>query len=492
MTEKVLVIGAGLGGLTAAASLARAGQDVTVLEAHVYPGGCAGTFYHQGYGFDAGATLAGGFYPGGPLDQVAHATGVPSWPVRPADPAMVVHLPDGSCVTRWGDERRQPARLAAFGPAGTAFWDWQERRADALWDFALRAPDWPPQTLRQGLRLLQDGWDWIRQPGHARQLGGMVQDMLRPVSSRMGEGSQALRLFLDAQLLISAQATSGETNALFGAAALDLPRRGVVHVEGGMGGIAHTLVEAIRSQGARVQFRQQVETVRPLPAGGFEVRTRRKATFQADRLIINLPPANIARLLDEPLPGKLRALPKHPQDGWGAFMVYVGLDQSILPAGFPLHHQVIAAEPLAEGNSIFISISPSWDASRAPEGQRAVTISTHTRLERWWSLYQNDPKKYQAEKERYLRKVLQLAGRVLPGIGQGANLVLPGTPVTFQRFTRRVSGWVGGFPQTSLFRSWGPRLAPNLWMVGDSIFPGQSSAAVALGGLRVARNMLQN
>jgi len=31
---------------------------------------------------------------------------------------------------------------------------------------------------------------------------------------------------------------------------------------------------------------------------------------------------------------------------------------------------------------------------------------------------------------------------------------------------------------------------PNLWMVGDSIFPGQSTAAVALGGLRVAQAVL--
>ena len=63
--SRVVVIGAGIGGLTTAAILARAGLAVTVLEAHVYPGGCAGTFYHQGYHFDAGATLAGGFYPGG-------------------------------------------------------------------------------------------------------------------------------------------------------------------------------------------------------------------------------------------------------------------------------------------------------------------------------------------------------------------------------------------------------------------------------------------
>jgi hypothetical protein len=62
--------------------------------------------------------------------------------------------------------------------------------------------------------------------------------------------------------------------------------------------------------------------------------------------------------------------------------------------------------------------------------------------------------------------------------------------VTFQGFTRRVGGWVGGFPQTNLFQAWGPRLGRGLWMVGDSIFPGQSTAAVALGGLRVAHSVL--
>ncbi len=51
---------------------------------------------------------------------------------------------------------------------------------------------------------------------------------------------------------------------------------------------------------------------------------------------------------------------------------------------------------------------------------------------------------------------------------------MDGTPVTFQRFTGRSLGWVGGFPQTSLFRAWGPRLGRRLWLVGDSIFPGQS------------------
>jgi phytoene dehydrogenase-like protein len=87
--------------------------------------------------------------------------------------------------------------------------------------------------------------------------------------------------------------------------------------------------------------------------------------------------------------------------------------------------------------------------------------------------------------------MLAAAEQALPGLRDSARFLLPGTPVSFQRFTRRAWGWVGGFPQNSLFRVWGPRLAPNLWMVGDSIFPGQSTAAVALGGLRVGMAVLR-
>jgi phytoene dehydrogenase-like protein len=68
--------------------------------------------------------------------------------------------------------------------------------------------------------------------------------------------------------------------------------------------------------------------------------------------------------------------------------------------------------------------------------------------------------------------------------------MLSGTPITFKRYTGRKYGWVGGFPQTSLFNAFHPKLASNVWLVGDSIFPGQSTAAVALGGLRVAKAIL--
>lgn len=488
---RIVVIGAGIGGLTTAALLAGAGLDVTLLEAHVYPGGCAGTFYHQGYRFDAGATLAGGFYPGGPMDLVAQAVGIDAWPAHPSDPAMAVHLPGGAVITRWGGEQRWEEAERAFGQAGLAFFRWQERTADALWDLALRLPSWPPQTPGEAARLLGHGLGWLGADLRARLSPGLALDALRPVAAHLRNAAPELRLFVDAQLLIAAQTTSAHANALYGASALDLPRRGVVHLPGGIGAIAQTLAQAVQDNGGALRYRQEavrivVEQGRPVA-----VETKRGDSFPADLVVVNLPPWNIAQLLGEAAPPKLRRLPSQPADGWGAFMVYVGLDAAAAPADTLLHHQVVVQEPLGEGNSIFLSLSPAWDEKRAPAGQRALTLSTHTALGPWWELFENDRAAYEARKDAYTGQMLAAAERALPGLRDSARFVLPGTPVSFQRFTRRAWGWVGGFPQTNLFRAWGPRLAPNLWMVGDSIFPGQSTAAVALGGLRVGASILR-
>jgi phytoene dehydrogenase-like protein len=139
-----------------------------------------------------------------------------------------------------------------------------------------------------------------------------------------------------------------------------------------------------------------------------------------------------------------------------------------------------------------MSLSPEWDQDRAPHGKRALTISTHTQLPPWWHLFYNDLEAYENRKLDYTERLLQAGERVFNNLRAAAELILPGTPITFQRFTRRAWGWVGGFPQTSLFRAWGSRLTQGMWIVGDSIFPGQSVLAIMMGGLRVSQAIIDS
>jgi phytoene dehydrogenase-like protein len=106
---KVVVIGAGIGGVTAASFRAKAGLDVTVLEANNHPGASAGTFFCDGYRFDAGATLAGGYAPG-EMDRLAGQLGIEPWPARPVEPSMAVVLPECQRVLRWMAGRRHAER----------------------------------------------------------------------------------------------------------------------------------------------------------------------------------------------------------------------------------------------------------------------------------------------------------------------------------------------------------------------------------------------
>src|SRR5512134_1661561 len=56
-TKSVLVIGAGIGGITAATHLARRGLHVTVVEKNSRPGGRCDRFSRDGHHFDTGPTL---------------------------------------------------------------------------------------------------------------------------------------------------------------------------------------------------------------------------------------------------------------------------------------------------------------------------------------------------------------------------------------------------------------------------------------------------
>jgi C-3',4' desaturase CrtD len=475
---EVLVIGAGIAGLTAAALLANNGAKVQVVERHTRPGGCASFYLRAGYRFDVGATLMSGFGRRGAHRLLAQKLGL-RFDASAIEPAMDVHV-GGERIRRFGDARWVAERLRAFGPAAEPFWREQERIADLAWDFSTRFPALPVDA--SGLRSMV-GALRPRHFGLIGALGRTVADILPP-------GADAkLRAFVDAQLLITAQSDAASTDLAYGATALDIAREGTFHLPDGVGGIAVALARAIRRAGGQIAY--------GTAAAGFVIERGRICGAQfadgqvvrAAAVVAAIPMLDVVRLLGGragALQARIAGLPQR----WGAFMAYVGLPAGIVPADCGLHHQLVfdPRMPLGEGNSVFLSFSGAGERQRARDGGRAVTLSTHTDVAGWERAFADGS--YERRKVDYAGRLRAALEAVVPGGWERADVVECATPHTFSTYTGRARGLVGGFPQTPAhanLRALAHRSGiAGLTLCGDSVFPGQSTVGASLSGVAAA------
>lgn len=471
----VAVIGSGFGGLTAGALLARGGLQVAVFEQHTRPGGCAGDFAMDGFWFPAGATVVTGLEPGGILAQVFAALGLAP-PGVELDPSIILHseehaLPYARQLERWLDliAGARPGFAKRYRP----FWEWTHETGGAVYEIGRSLPSFPLERWRDVRRTLP-----ALRPGALRAVRPLFET-IAAVKRRLGATGDPIQdAWIDALLLDATGATAAHCSAVQGAIALDLYRRGCQWVEGGTARLAMDLVRRIRADGGEVRFRACVVSLARVP-GGWEVRTAEGRALRARRVVANVPPAALARLL-----GRTGRDPAD-HEAWGAFVLHLGIDGTALPPLHPFHQVVAPHGPLHDGGNAFVSIFPG----RGVRARRwSVSVSTHTRA-RSWRL--PDPCRQRDLEER----LIDAAARVIPGVRERVLLRRSATPATFERYTLRPLGFAGGLiqrPGNTVFRAASRRPAPGIVLAGDHVFPGQGTVGVALSGVNAARDIAQS
>ena len=482
-----VVIGSGYGGLAAALELARADKRVLLCEALNYPGGCASTFSRKGYQFEAGATLFSGFASGQLFDKwiERHDLDVT---FESIDPPILFRTPDHELPIS-SDRAKTLASFCELPDAPVsslrAFFARQKRVADTLWPIFDEPSRLPPFSMEALWWHLKRSW---RYPGLLSLVNRPLISVLRAHSL---EQYAPFVQYCNALSQITIQTNVMEAEAPFALSTLDYPYRGTGHIHGGIGRLGQAMLDAIERCGGEVWMSSRVKSCRRIPEG-WEVETR-KGNVKARTIVANMLPQAVDSLCSEEASLSMKRLKGAVEEGWGAVMLYLVIEDHQGLARHPHHIQTIVdpTQPLMLGNHLFCSISGADEEGRAPEGQRTVTVSTHIPLRQLREMEDEAQADWVQSIQERMREGLRAC---VPEVGAHIRVEVPASPRTFERFTRRPFGYVGGIPRTRglhNYRGLFPTpYTKDLWLVGDSVFPGQSTLATAVGGVRTARAVL--
>jgi len=494
MAHEVLVVGGGIGGLTAAALLSARGVNVCLLEKEPRGGGCATTSERFGYTFETGASLYASWQTNEIHARVFSELAVAPPEVRPATPAYVVRLPDGRDVIVACDDEEFYENLRAAFPecadAGVKFYREIAAVGSALRRIARRVPDLRTASLARALRAALS---------EARVARRVLAGLNHTAAQHLSGTSHRFRRFIDVQLQIFGQRDSSACAYLYAAVALMLPRWGMYAMRGGAASLADALTESIRKSGGTVRFNAPVLRL-AYDAQGLAIGVD---LLSGER--VEATRAVVSNLTVWDTYGKLVGASRTPDSvrrrlkdlhGWGAYLLYLGLDEETrehLPADHILAltdwQENEVYDP--ESAQFMFGSAPSWD-TRAPDGKRAVTVSTFTESSQWFSFHE-DETEHEEQDQAMLETWWERIHKAMPELGAGVEVIETATPRTFYDYTRRRLGMVGGVGQSlDVFglNSLTHRTAlTNLFMVGDTVFPGQGVAAVTQSALIVANEI---
>jgi C-3',4' desaturase CrtD len=497
---KIVVVGAGIGGLTTAALLAKRGHEVVVYDLAIVPGGCASTFKRRGYTFDVGATQVAGLEAGGIHQRIFAELEIELPEATLCDPACAVFLPkETEPINVWRDpEMWRQERQRQF-PGSERFWQLMETMFNISWEFQSRDPVLPPRdfwdlgqllaavrpntllTLPFALATVGDALDWL----------GLGNDI-------------RLRTFLDLQLKLYSQVSAAETALLYAATALGVSQspQGLYHLQGSMQTLSDRLLASLERDGGKLLMGHRVTAIQSDGQGATGVQVTNVRESQewletADYVVANVPIQNLATMVRGEAAAKWRwqfyqqRTAQLPQPS-AAFVLYLGVDRSAIPTDCPPHLQFFydPKQMIGENNSLFVSVSKEGDG-RAVAGKATIIASTFTDARRWY----NDSVDVAALKAEYIQVALDRLGSYFDLSPEKIEVCQAATPQTFEKFTGRQNGYVGGVGQrVATFGPFGVANRtpiPGLWLVGDSTHPGEGTAGVSYSAWTVVRQMAQ-
>jgi phytoene dehydrogenase-like protein len=473
---EVVVIGAGMASLTAAALLAGKGRDVLVLERNYLPGGCASSYKRKEYIFESGATTLVGLDQGMPLRQVLDETGI-SFNYRRLEIPMKVILSDGTVVTRYNKLNewiKESEKI--FGSAGQKhFWTTCYNISKKVWSASGRQLYFPPSGTTDLIKMALNSRlsDFSLLPYFNKTLKSLLAEHGLLENKRFLE-------FIDEQLLITAQNKHLDVDVLFGATALCYTLFGNYYADGGLIEMAGAFVKFIEDKGGKVIHRVEVTAVSE-KGNRFQIDSG-EGLIEASAIVSGIPLNNFVRLIENKEQLKTIAI-RESSELYSAFQA--GIVFRSQPSAGCLHYQIhVEGLPgLPDCRSFFVSFSHPEDRLRCEQGLTVASISLHV----------PDPANSLIDKSLIFDSIVSILDRHQLILKKDIVYSHASGPGDWESWTGRFAGFVGGYPQTLKVKPWKMQksvISPGLFVCGDCVYPGQGIPGVSLSGRIAATRAL--
>jgi phytoene dehydrogenase-like protein/ferredoxin-NADP reductase len=474
----VIVVGAGLGGLSAATWLSKEGKSVLLLERHSVPGGYASSFKRGRFEFEISLHELSGLgseQDRGPLYKLFESCGISERVEFIRIPEFYRSVfPDVDITIPLGRENFE-AELCSHFPAER---EGLMRFSDTMFEFAEQAL----KANRVGMSKVAKDPDSF--PVLMRHFGASLSDVLNPMVA-----DEKARAVLGQIWGYYCLPPSQLSFLIYALGTVSYLRFGPAHIKGTSQALSQAFVDIIEANGSDVRLNCGVSRV--MAAGGkvFGVITDAGESIDCPVVVCNVNPLTTCLDLigvNEVPDWYLKRLGAGT-GGASTFNVYLGLDcpyqelglenhETFVNTGYDLdgHYQLMKAgidvEPAEAAVTAYNAVDPDF----SPPGTSVVVITLIARADPWLAL---DPEQYAVTKTRVADRVIALAERIAPDIRKHIEVVEVATPLTNARYTGNVAGSIIGFNDT--FKGTGLVRMPGRGPLDGLYF---SSAWVNIGG----------
>ena len=288
-----------------------------------------------------------------------------------------------------------------------------------------------------------------------------------------GEISEEYLRFLEAQILIVAQAPSREINFFTAALSLGYTFNETHYVQGGFS----ALFDHITAKMKNVRRNTEIQKIER-HTGYFTLHTKNE-TIKAKKVILNSTVYDSGKLFDQNDTKVKHYYKKYEKlnNHQSSFMLYMTIKST---KKYEHHYQLIQDETYAHSisNAVFVSFSDVEDQVLCEKGYYSITASIHTDS-RWWE----DKSMYKVKKEELKNQMIKSICDILDINESDIVHHFAATPKSFKRYINRSQ--LGGNPIT--MKNFLPKLPSNdtpikgLYHVGDTVYAAQGWPGVMLG-----------